>query len=109
MKPRLLALVLLMIAATPAAAEDDCKVGDTCVIQSPLFGCKDASLIKRWIDIYIETDKETAERFISDQVAAGQCARFKTGDKLRLLRYLGLRRLAVRRPGESETFIMLLK
>ena len=35
--------------------------------------------------------------------------RFQTGDRLILVRYLGLRRLEVRRPGESQTFIMLLK
>jgi hypothetical protein len=106
-----LAIAIAMTSASPAPAlaTEGCRIGDICVMQSPLFGCKDASLIKRWIDLYVDQDRETAEKFIDDQVAAGQCARFRTGDKLRLVRYLGLRRLVVSRPGESQTFIMLLK
>jgi hypothetical protein len=95
--------------AAPAAAEPACKLGDICVIQSPLFGCKEPALIQRWIELYVEQDRETAERFITDQAAAGQCARFATGDRLVLLRYLGMRRLEARRPGESQSFILLLK
>ena len=95
--------------AAPAAAEPACQLGDICVIQSPLFGCKENALIERWIELYVEQDRETAERFITDQAAAGQCARFNTGDRLVLLRYLGMRRLEARRPGESQSFILLLK
>lgn len=95
--------------AAPAAAEPACQLGDICVIQSPLFGCKEAALIQRWIDLYVEQDRETAERFITDRAATGQCARFAAGDRLVLLRYLGMRRLEARRPGESQSFILLLK
>jgi hypothetical protein len=95
--------------AAPGAAEPACKLGDICVIQSPLFGCKEPALIQRWIELYVEQDRETAERFITDQAAAGQCARFAAGDRLVLLRYLGMRRLEARRPGESQSFILLLK
>lgn len=106
-----LSLILLAtdLSATPAIAQNACKIGDVCAIQSPLFGCRDPEPIKRWIDIYIEQDKDAAEKFIADQVSLGQCAQFKAGDRLRLLRYLGMRRLEVQRPGEATRFIMLLK
>jgi hypothetical protein len=97
------------LATSPALAEDPCRIGDVCVIQSPLFGCKDGALIKRWIELYVEIDRAAAESFIADQTAKGECAQFKAGDKLRLLRYLGMRRLEVQRPGDTERFIMLLK
>jgi hypothetical protein len=96
-------------AAAPAFAQPDCKVGDVCVLQGPQFGCKDPSLIKRWIDLYIEESREAAERFLSEQSAAGQCARFRTGDQLRIIRYLGMRRLEAQRPGDGQSFIILLK
>ena len=107
-------LLALAIASVPlsqarALATRGCRVGDVCVMQSALFGCKDQSDIKHWIDTYVDQDREAAEKYIDDQVVAGECARFQTGDKLLLMRYLGLRRLEVRRPGESQTFIMLLK
>ncbi len=44
--------------AAPAAAEPACKLGDICVIQSPLFGCKEPALIQRWIELYVEQDRE---------------------------------------------------
>lgn len=112
MKARLLlSLALAVISAAPARAlaTRGCRIGDVCAMQSPLFGCKDLSDIKHWIDMYVDQNREAAEKYVDDQVAAGECARFQTGDKLLLVRYLGLRRLEVRRPGESQTFIMLLK
>jgi hypothetical protein len=112
MKARLLLSIALALAsASPARAlaTRGCRIGDICVMQSPLFGCKAQSDIKRWIDTYVDQDRDAAEKYIDDQVATGECARFQTGDKLRLVRYLGLRRLEVRRPGESQSFIMLLK
>jgi hypothetical protein len=58
---------------------------------------------------YVEENRESADRFIAAQVEAGQCAVFKPGDRLRILRYVGMRRLEVQRAGETERFIMLLK
>ena len=43
-------------------------------MQSPLFGCKDLSDIKRWIDTYVDQNREAAEKYVDDQVAAGECA-----------------------------------
>ena len=104
-----IAIALVPVSQARALATRGCRVGDVCVMQSPLFGCKDQSDIKHWIDTYVDQDREAAEKYIDDQVVAGECARFQTGDKLLLVRYLGLRRLEVRRPGESQSFIMLLK
>jgi hypothetical protein len=112
MKARLLfalAIAFVPVSQARALATKGCRIGDICVMQSPLFGCKDQSDIKRWIDTYVDQDRDAAEKYVDDQVATGECARFQTGDKLRLVRYLGLRRLEVRRPGESQSFIMLLK
>lgn len=106
---RALFVLIAAAAAAPALAQPDCKVGDICVLQGPQFGCKDPNLIKRWIDLSIEESREAAERFLSELAAAGQCARFKTGDQLRIARYLGMRRLEAQRPGDSQSFIILLK
>jgi hypothetical protein len=105
--PPLAALALTM--CRPALAEPACRIGDVCVLQNRLFGCRDPNLIKRWIDLSVERDREAAETFISEQAAAGQCARFGRGERLILIRYLGLRRLEARRPGESQSYILLLK
>jgi len=78
-------------------------------LQAPLFGCQDADLIKRWIALYVDSDRDAAEAFVSEQTAAGQCARFGRGERLILIRYLGMRRLEARRPGEDKSFILLLK
>jgi hypothetical protein len=102
-------LLVSIIASPEARALGSCDVGDLCTIQTALFGCKDSALIKRWIDTYVEENKEAAEAYISEQVKAGQCAEFKAGDKLRITRYIGMRRIEVQRPGETERFIMLLK
>lgn len=102
-------IILTALAGSPARAQSACRIGDVCAIQSPLFGCRDEGQIKRWIDLYVEQDRDAAEKFIADRVAAGECVQFRTGDRLRLLRYLGMRRLEVQRPGDSARFIMLLK
>ncbi len=112
MKARLLfalAFAVVPVSQARALATKGCRIGDICVMQSPLFGCKQQSDIKQWIDTYVDQDRAAAEKYVDDQVAAGECARFQTGDKLRLVRYLGLLRLEVRRPGDSQSFIMLLK
>ena len=104
--PALLAIPL----TSPAAGMDGaCAVGEVCALQSETFGCKDASLIKRWVDIYVDENRDAADRFIAAQAEAGQCAEFKPGARLRILRYLGMRRLEVQRDGETERFIILLK
>ncbi len=112
MKARLLfglVIAFVPVSQARALATKGCRIGDICVMQSPLFGCKDMSDIKHWIDTYVDQDREAAEKYVDSQVTTGECARFQTGDKLRLVRYLGLRRLEVRRPGDSQSFIMLLK
>jgi hypothetical protein len=86
-----------------------CESGAICILQSEAFGCKDASPIKRWVDLYVEENRETADRFIASQVDVGQCAVFKPGVHLRILRYVGMRLVEVQRAGETERFIMLLK
>jgi hypothetical protein len=103
------AVLIPILAGSPARALGSCEVGDLCAIQGPQFGCKDSSLIKRWIDINIETSREAAEAFIAEQEKAGICAQFKAGDHLRILRYIGMRRVEVQRPGETDRYIMLLK
>lgn len=110
----ILALGLACAAAAPPSARAadktvGCEMGEVCTLQGPQFGCKDFSDIKHWIDIYVDVDRDAAEKYIDDQVATGECTRFHTGDKLKLLRYLGLRRLEVRRPNDVQTFIILLK
>jgi hypothetical protein len=106
---RALFVLIATGAAAPAFAHADCKVGDVCVLQGPQFGCKEQSLIRRWIDLSIEESREAAESFLSEQAAAGQCARFKTGDELRIIRYLGMRRVEAQRPGDGQSFVILLK
>ena len=102
MKARLLFALALArpLAANTASvlATIGCRIGDICAMQSPLFGCKDLSDVKHWIDTYVDQNREAAEKYVDEQVAAGECARFQTGDKLLLVRYLGLRRLEVLLP-----------
>jgi len=103
------AVLFAVWAGQSAWALGSCEVGDLCAIQGAQFGCKDFSLIKRWIDLNVEVSREAAEKFIADQVDAGACARFKEGDRLRILRYIGMRRLEVQRPSETDRYIILLK
>ena len=105
------AIVLLasLLSSPSAEAAGVCEPGEICALQSEEFGCKDARLIKRWVDLYVEESRESADRFIATQVETGQCAVFKPGARLRILRYVGMRRVEVQRAGETERFIMLLK
>jgi hypothetical protein len=103
------AILLVFFASPPAWALGSCEVGDLCVIQGAQFGCKDPSLIRRWIDLNVEVSREAAESFIAGQVEAGICAKFKEGDRLRIVRYIGMRRLEVQRPGETDRYFILLK
>ena len=103
------AVLMATIASSPAHADGACDIGELCAIQDPQFGCKDYSLIRRWIDINIEISREAADAYVVEQEKAGLCARFKAGDQLRILRYIGMRRVEVQRPGESAHYIVLLK
>jgi hypothetical protein len=103
------AALMLFGAGAPGLAFADCRVGDICVLQADLFGCKSLKLIKQWVDIYVDQDRRAAERFIDSEASVGQCARFNKGDRLRIVRYLGLRRLVAHRAGETDNFILLLK
>jgi hypothetical protein len=103
------ALLALATASLPARALGVCEAGAFCALQSEQFGCKDLAPIKRWVDLYVEQSRETADRYIATQVEAGQCALFKTGDRLLIIRYVGMRRVEVQRAGETERFILLLK
>ena len=102
-------LPAILLSSPPAEAAGVCESGEICALQSEAFGCKDVSLIKRWVDLYVEESRESADRFIATQVETGQCAVFKPGARLRILRYVGVRRVEVQRDGENERFIMLLK
>ena len=101
--------LVAVLAGSPARALDSCEVGDLCAVQGPQFGCKDPGPIKRWIELNVEVSREAAENFIAEQVAAGICAKFDKGDRLRITRYIGMRRIEVQRPGESDRYIVLLK
>ncbi len=103
------ALFLAACAGQSAWAHGSCEVGDLCTIEGAQFGCKDPALIKRWIDLNVEVSRDAAENFIAGEVEAGICARFKEGDRLRIVRYIGMRRLEVQRPNETERYIILLK
>ena len=105
----LVAGVLASPFASLAGAAGVCEVGEVCALQAEAFGCKDAGMIKRWVDLYVEENRDSADRFIATQVGAGQCAVFKPGARLKILRYVGMRRLEVQRAGETQRFIMLLK
>ena len=102
-------LLAILLSSPPAEAAGVCESGEICALQSEAFGCKDAGPIKRWVDLYVEESREAADRFIATQVETGQCAVFKPGARLRILRYVGMRRVEVQRAGETERFIMLLK
>ena len=103
------ALLALAPASLPARALGACATGGVCALQSQQFGCKDLASIKRWVDLYVEQSRETADRYLATQVEAGQCVVFKTGDRLQIVRYVGMRRVEVQREGETERFILLLK
>jgi hypothetical protein len=100
---------LLALAAPPARAEAGCEAGQLCTLGSEQFGCKELPPLKRWVDLYVETSRVAADRYMDREIESGACARFRKGDQLRILRYVGMRRVEVQREGESQRFILLLK
>lgn len=107
-----LALALAVVFALPAVARADkvrCAVGDICELTFPLFGCKDEKPLRRWVEIYVDDSRNAAEAYLTEQENSGQCVRFQKGDKLRILRYIGLSRLEASRPDETQRWLMLLK
>jgi hypothetical protein len=105
----LAALLALAPACPPARAMGVCEAGEVCALQSAQFGCRDLASIKRWVDLYVEQSPKTADRYLVAQVETGQCALFKIGDRLRIIRYVGMRRVEVQRAGEADRFILLLR
>ena len=102
-------LASFLATIAPASAFDSCKEGELCTLQSEQFGCKELGQLKRWVDLNIEIDRAAGDKYLADQVEARQCAQFKIGDRLRIVHYLGMRRLEVQRAGETERFIILLR
>lgn len=100
---------LLTLAATAAPQEDACEPGGLCALQSEQFGCKELAPLKRWVDIYVENSRAAADRYMETRIQSGECARFRKGDRLRVIRYVGMRRVEVQRAGETQSFILLLK
>jgi hypothetical protein len=98
-----------LVAASPAHALDGCHVGEICELTFPLFGCKDATRLKRWVDLYVDDSRDAAEAYLDAEEAAGRCLRFNKGDRLRIVRYIGLSRLEAARPGETQIYTVLLK
>ena len=106
----LLAWLAPLAASSPAYALDGCHVGDICVLTFPLFGCRgDTAPLKRWVDLYVDESREAAEAYLDSEEKAGHCARFQVGDRLRILRYIGLSRLEASRPDETDRYTILLK
>jgi hypothetical protein len=105
----LAALLALAPASLPARAADACETGQICALQSSQIGCKDLPTLKNWVDLYVEQSREIADRYLDGQVESGQCTKFKTGDMLRIIRYVGMRRVEVQRAGSTERYIILLK
>jgi len=103
------ALALLAPASAHAEAKVRCAVGDICELTFPLFGCKDGDPLKRWVELYVDASRADAEAYLDTQEKSGQCVRFFKGDKLRIVRYIGMSRLEVARPGETQRWLMLLK
>jgi len=108
---RMFWLLLAAVLAVPAHAEPKvrCAVGDICELTFPLFGCKDGEPLKRWVEIYVDDSRDLAEAYLDTQEKAGKCVRFAKGDKLRIVRYIGMSRLEVTRPDETQRWLMLLK
>lgn len=111
MRPMLLLAALATLVAAPAHAEPKvrCAVGDICELTFPLFGCKDGDPLKRWVELYVDHSRDMAEAYLDTEEKSGQCVRFAKGDKLRIVRYIGMSRLEVSRPDETQRWLMLLK
>jgi hypothetical protein len=109
----LVLLPLALVAGAPAAAGAEpkprCAVGDVCELTFPLFGCKDEKPLRKWVETYVDESPQKAEDYLTEQENSGQCMRFFKGDKLRILRYIGLSRLEASRPDNSQRWLMLLK
>ncbi|MBB4197871.1 hypothetical protein CCR94_11405 [Rhodoblastus sphagnicola] len=105
------ALLCGAIFTAPAHADPKprCAVGDICELTFPLFGCKDEVPLRRWVELYVDATPEKAEAYITEQEEAGQCMRFYKGDKLRIVRYIGLSRLEAMQPNGEQRWLMLLK
>jgi len=113
-KPALFVVSLVclpLLAPTPAYAQAKvrCAVGDVCELTFPLFGCKDGEPLKKWVEIFVDESHQKAEEYLTTEENAGRCVRFYKGEKLRILRYIGLSRLEAARPGEDQRWLMLLK
>ena len=110
---RFLAFLLLALPAFTAAAHADpkprCAVGDICELTFPLFGCKDEKPLRKWVELYVDDGYRQAEAYLNEETDAGHCVRFEKGDKLRILRYIGMSRLEASRPDEDQRWLMLLK
>jgi hypothetical protein len=104
-------LCAALIPTAPARSESKprCAVGDICELTFPLFGCKDEKPLRRWVEVYVDEGRDRAETYLTEQVDAGQCVRFEKGDKLRIVRYIGMSRLEAARPDETQRWLMLLK
>ncbi|MCW2283596.1 hypothetical protein M2323_001368 [Rhodoblastus acidophilus] len=109
---------LLLLAALPAllfpvSAQAEpkvrCAVGDICELTFPLFACKTGDPLKRWVELYVDESRDVAEAYLDTEEKTGQCVRFAKGDKLRIVRYIGMSRLEVARPDETQRWLMLLK
>jgi hypothetical protein len=103
------AFVSALAPSAPAAAGARCNVGDICELTFPLFGCKNEIPLKKWVEIFVDDSRDAAEAYLSGEVKTGLCVRFEKGDRLRILRYIGLSRLEAARPGEDQRWLMLLK
>jgi hypothetical protein len=112
MRPLLLLAALpAFLSLAPAHAEPKvrCAVGEICELTFPLFACKTGDPLKRWVELYVDQSRDMAEAYLDTQEKAGQCVRFVKGDKLRIVRYIGMSRLEVSRPDETQRWLMLLK
>lgn len=107
----LLAAFPALVLLAPAHAEPKvrCAVGEICELTFPLFACKDGDPLRRWVELYVDDSRAAAEAYLDTQEKAGQCLRFNKGDKLRIVRYIGMSRLEVSRPDENQRWLMLLK
>jgi hypothetical protein len=109
----LISAALLCAALAPAPVRADpkprCAVGDICELTFPLFGCKDEKPLRKWVETFVDDGQAAAEAYLTDEEKTGVCVRFNKGDKLRIVRYIGMSRLEATRPDEDKRWLMLLK
>jgi hypothetical protein len=101
--------LLLAPAAAHAAPKPRCAVGDICELTFPLFGCKDDKPLRQWVELFVNGSAQKAETYLDQQEDAGNCVRFHKGERLRIVRYIGLSRLEAERPDETQRWLMPLK